>query len=100
DLWKVFQSDGKRLGVAIEIERWEVWTDLLKFRRGFERGQIAVGVILHDNPESLDYVYNHLRLLSGPLFADLPVAYLAPAGPGLPEPKVKAPVRYAPFQMP
>ena len=46
----------------------EVWTDLLKFRRGIQRHQIAVGVILHDNPANLYYVYHHLRLISEPLF--------------------------------
>ena len=30
DLWKSFELDGgARIGVAIEMERWEVWTDLL-----------------------------------------------------------------------
>ncbi len=70
DLWKSFELDGgARIGVAIEMERWEVWTDLLKFRRGIQRHQIAVGVILHDNPANLYYVYHHLRLISEPLLA-------------------------------
>jgi len=53
DLWKPFDLDDKRVGVAIEMERWEVWNDLLKFRRGMQRGQSAVGVILHDHPQTL-----------------------------------------------
>ncbi len=31
DLWKSFELDGgAQIGVAIEMERWEVWTDLLR----------------------------------------------------------------------
>lgn len=83
DLWKSFELDGARIGVAIEIERWEVWNDLLKFRRGIQRGQIAAGVILHDSLESLTYVFEHLRLVSEPLFSELPILFVAPAGEGL-----------------
>lgn len=100
DIWKAFELRGEPVGVGIEVERWEVWTDLLKFRRGVERGQIAAGVILHDNPASLDYVYNHLRLISEPLFGAVPVAFVAPSGPGLPEPATKVPRQMAPYRMP
>lgn len=31
--------------MAIEIEKWEGWNDLLKFRRGFQRRQIAAGLV-------------------------------------------------------
>ncbi len=63
DLWKSFELDGgARIGVAIEMERWEVWTDLLKFRRGIQRHQIAVGVILHDNPANLYYVLSEAAI--------------------------------------
>jgi len=47
--------------VAIEIERWEIQNDLLKFRRGFARGLVAAGVILHDGPDHLRYCFEHLR---------------------------------------
>jgi hypothetical protein len=100
DMWKPFELDGERIGVAVEMERWEVWNDLLKFRRGIERGQIAVGVILHDNPESLSYVYDHLRLISEPLFGMLPVAFVAPEGAGLKEPSTATVRQYAPYRMP
>lgn len=100
DIWKPFEIDRERIGVAIEMERWEVWNDLLKFRRGIERGQIAVGVILHDNPASLSYVYDHLRLISEPLFGTLPVAFVAPEGDGLAEPSVAAVRQYAPYRIP
>jgi hypothetical protein len=100
DIWKPFELDGERIGVAVEMERWEVWTDLLKFRRGIQRRQIAVGVILHDNPESLAYVYNHLRLISEPLFATLPVVFAAPEGEGLKGPSAKAVHRFAAYRMP
>jgi len=99
-MWKPFELDGERIGVAIEMERWEVWNDLLKFRRGIERGQIAVGVILYDSPESLSYVYNHLRPISEPLFEMLPVAFIAPEGEGLKEPPAATLRQYAPYRMP
>ena len=84
DLYKVFERDnGTWVGVAIEIEKWEVWTDFLKFRRGIQRRQIDAGVLLHDNVSNLNYVYEHLRWLSEPLFGALPVLYAAPEGPGL-----------------
>jgi hypothetical protein len=100
DLWKSFDSDDGRVGVAIEIERWEVWNDFLKFRRGIERGQIAAGVILHDNPQNLTYVYEHLRHLSEPLFGSMPVAFIAPSGPGLLDVTPPKPRTYAPFRLP
>ncbi len=100
DLYKVFDDDSKRIGIAIEIERWEVWTDLLKFRRGIHRGQIVAGVVVHDNPESLTYVFDHLRLVSEPLFGDLPILFAAPSGKGLQGPCSPAPKKYKPYLMP
>ena len=84
DIWKPFALGNKRIGVAIEMELWNVWTDLLKFRRGLHRGQIHVGVVLQDNVEHMTYVYEHLRLLSEPLFGKLPVRGV------LPHPRVPA----------
>jgi hypothetical protein len=100
DIWKAFDFGGEPAGVAIEMERWEVWTDLLKFRRGIQRRQIAVGVILHDNPASLAYVFNHLRLIAEPLFGSLPVVFAAPDGDGLTQPPEIQNRRFAPYQMP
>jgi hypothetical protein len=34
------------------MEDWEILNDLLKFRRGYERGQIGVGVILQQHYET------------------------------------------------
>ncbi len=45
DMLKFFAADGDEVGVAIEMDNWMVHRDLLKFRRGFGRGQSAVGVI-------------------------------------------------------
>ena len=100
DLYKVFDYRKSKVGIAIEIERWEVWQDLLKFYRGHHRGQIAAGVILQDNPANLKYVFNHLRLLSGPLFEHLPIVFAAPIGPGLPESHPPTKQTYAAFLMP
>jgi hypothetical protein len=100
DIWKRFELDGEPVGVAIEMERWEVWTDLLKFRRGLSRGQIAVGLILHDCPANLAYVYQHLRLISEPLFGSLPIAFAAPEGEGLMMPHPPSGTHFAPYRMP
>jgi hypothetical protein len=83
DLFKEFELEGNTVGVAIEIERWEIHQDLLKFRRGHERALIVCGVILSDGPACLDYIYKHARDLSEPLFGHIPVLYCAPDGPGL-----------------
>ena len=77
-----------------------MWTDLLKFRRGIHRGQIAAGVILHDNPANLAYVFEHLRLLSEPLFGDLPVLFIAPAGSGLEATYVPTKKQFKPYLTP
>jgi hypothetical protein len=99
DLWKPFALSDKRIGVAVEMEPWNVWTDLLKFRRGLQRGQIHVGVVLHDNPEHMTYVYEHLRLVSEPLFGKLPVLFAAPAGPGL-KGRPRSERRFKPYRRP
>ena len=86
--------------MAIEVERWEVAGDLLKFRRGIERGQIIVGVVLHDCPDTLEYVYQHVRLISGPLLSEIPVAFVAPEGEGLAEPRPPTQRHFARYPMP
>src|SRR4051794_24104128 len=83
DVLKTFELDGEEIGVAIEIEKWEIQNDLLKLRRGFARRLIGVGVILHDGPTHLDYCFDHLRHVNEPLFSELPILFCAPAGPGL-----------------
>ena len=37
DALKFFERDDEELGVAIEMEDWEIYNYLLKFRRGYER---------------------------------------------------------------
>lgn len=83
DLFKEFGSGDESAGVAIEIERWEIHNDLLKFRRGLNRGMIVAGVLLHDGPANLTYCFNHARHLSEPLFGDIPLVFCAPEGPGI-----------------
>lgn len=101
DLYKVFErANGTSVGVAIEIEKWEVWNDLLKFRRGLQRRQIGAGLVLHDNVSNLNYVYEHLRWLSEPLFGELPVLYAAPDGPGLANAGRSRRLTYAPYRVP
>lgn len=100
DLWKTFCAGGGSIGVGLEIERWAIWTDLLKFRRGLARGQIAAAIILHDNPANLRYVYEHLRLMADPLFADIPILFAAPKGGDLPQTYNATKSKYRPYRMP
>jgi hypothetical protein len=46
DAFKFFEESGRQVGVAIEMEGWQINNDLLKFPRGFSRGQICAGVLL------------------------------------------------------
>ncbi len=64
DMLKFFAADGDEVGVAIEMDNWMVHRDLLKFRRGFGRGQSAVGVIIQPNYRETYYCYEHFRLLN------------------------------------
>jgi hypothetical protein len=41
DAFKFFEESGRQVGVAIEMEGWQINNDLLKFRRGFSRGRSA-----------------------------------------------------------
>ncbi len=100
DLWKVFKADGYNVAVGLEMEKWEVWHDLLKFRRGFDRGQLVAGIILHDNPANLRYVYDHLRLVAHRLFADIPILFAAPKGGHLPNADARAQRKYRSYPMP
>jgi hypothetical protein len=83
DLFKTFDSVGGQGGVAIEIEKWEIQNDLLKLRRGLQRGLIVAGVLLHDGPGNLTYCFDHVRHLSEPLFGEIPIMFCSPEGPGL-----------------
>jgi hypothetical protein len=86
DAFKFFDLAGDEVGVAIEMEGWAINNDLLKFRRGFYRGQIAAGVLLQPNYYDLYYCYEHKRHLNEPLFSKIPIAFICPRGPGLKEP--------------
>jgi hypothetical protein len=46
DALKFFDTPHGQVGVALEMEGWEILNDLLKFRRGVARGQNKIGVIL------------------------------------------------------
>jgi hypothetical protein len=101
DAWKTFAHEGKQVGIAIELDPWKIWEDLLKFRRGLNRGQIAAGVIILDSPYHLRYCYEHMRHVCEPLFGEMPVLYTAADGPGLRQPPTKPPPRYrTPYPMP
>ncbi len=99
DVFKFFKANGDEVGVAIEMDNWMVHRDLLKYRRGFERGQIAVGVVIQPNYRETYYCYEHFRPLNEPLFGEIPVLYCCPRGPGLREPPVRS-TRGKPFLMP
>jgi hypothetical protein len=99
DALKFFDDGGTEVGVAIEMDNWMVHRDLLKFRRGFHRGQIVAGVIIQPNYRDTHYCYEHFRHLNEPLFGDIPVLFCCPRGPGLEEPPVRV-RKYGPFLMP
>lgn len=100
DALKFFSADGGEIGVAVEMDNWMVHRDLLKFRRGFKRGQIAVGVIIQPNYRETHYCFEHFRHLNEPLFGEIPVLYCCPRGPGLTEPPVRPNRNYGTFLMP
>jgi hypothetical protein len=100
DVFKFFNADGGEFGVAIEIEGWEINNDLLKFWRGHTRGQIRVGVVIQPDPATLRYCFEHMRLLTQPLFGHIPLVFVAPDGEGLAQ-TIEAKVRkFKPFLMP
>jgi hypothetical protein len=85
DALKFFDVEGAEVGVAIEMNDWKVHRELLKFRRGFERRQIAVGAIIQPNYRETHYCFEHFRHVNEPLFGHIPVLYCCPRGPGLEE---------------
>lgn len=100
DLFKFIDKDEAQIGVAIEMDNWMVHRDLLKFRRGFERGQIAVGAIIQPNYRETYYCFEHFRLLNEPLFSQIPILYCCPRGPGLREPPAQRRLKYREYLMP
>jgi hypothetical protein len=100
DAMKLFTDADREVGVAIEMEGWEINNDLLKFRRGIERGQIVAGVILQPDYATLHYSYEHSRHVHEPLFGDIPIAFVCPRGPGLEEPTEQTKRTFAPYLMP
>lgn len=100
DAFKFFEHDGQEVGVAIEMEDWQITNDLLKFRRGFHRGQIAAGVLLQPHYSVLSYCFQRVRRLNEPLFGDIPILFVCPRGPGLKEPAEVPARKYSPFLMP
>ena len=99
DMLKFFARESGEVGVAIEMDNWMVHRDLLKFRRGIERGQIIAGVVIQPNYRETHYCFEHFLGLNEPLFGDLPVLFCCPRGPGLEEPPVRT-RRGKPFLMP
>jgi hypothetical protein len=99
DMLKFFVLGGREVGVAIEMDNWMVHRDLLKFRRGFRRGQIAAGVIIQPDYGETHYCFEHFRPLNEPLFGKIPIVYCCPRGPGLKEPTVRR-TQGKPFLMP
>jgi hypothetical protein len=82
------------------VVRVAVHRDLLNFRRGFERGQIAVGVIIQPNYRETYYCFEHFRYLNEPLCGESPILYCCPRGPGLTEPSERKNRNYGPCLMP
>jgi hypothetical protein len=100
DAFKFFGAADREVGVALEMEGWQINDALLKFRRGHHRGQIVAGVLLQPDFFDLDYCFKHKRHLNEPLVGAIPIAFVCPRGPGLREPgETKAP-HYGPYLMP
>lgn len=100
DALKFFDADGEEVGVAIEMEDWEIYNDLLKFRRGYQRGQIAAGVILQPHYATLRYCYEHMLKLNEPLVGHIPILFVCARGPGLEEPAPPKSRTFSPYLMP
>lgn len=100
DALKFFRRDQREVGVAVEIEPWQINNDLIKFWRGHIRGQIAVAVLIQPDPDTVRYCFGQMRLLTEPLFGHVPIAFLAPDGPGLKRLGNRTARKYAPFPMP
>jgi hypothetical protein len=100
DALKFFEHDGAEVGVALEMEDWEIYNDLLKFRRGHQRGQIVAGVILQPDYATLQYCFQHMLKLNEPLVGHIPIAFVCARGPGLKEPTDKKTPTYAPYRFP
>jgi hypothetical protein len=100
DALKFFDSEGGQVGVALEIEGWEIHNDLLKFWRASTRGQIAAGVIVQPDPATLRYCHGQMRLMTAPLFGHIPIVFVAPDGEGLKQATTREPKTFAPYPMP
>jgi hypothetical protein len=99
DALKFFRRGAHEVGVAVEIEGWEISNDLIKCWRGHTRRQIAVGVLVQPDPGTARYCFEQMRLLTKPLFGHVPIAFLAPDGPGLVQSVSSKERKYAPFPM-
>ncbi len=100
DALKFYPRDGEEVGVALEMEGWEIYNDLLKFRRGHARGQIVAGVILQPDHATLHYCFEQMRHLNEPLVGHIPILFVCPRGPGLnewSEPKKRT---FSPYRFP
>jgi hypothetical protein len=97
---KFFDTSAGQVGVALEMEGWEILNDLLKFRRGVIRGQIEIGVILQPFYADTFCCFEHMRHLNEPLFGRIPILFCCPRGPGLKEPAKVRKVNYGPYLMP
>jgi hypothetical protein len=100
DALKFFERNRHEVGVALEIEGWEIYNDLLKFRRGHARGQIVAGVILQPHYATLRYCYEHMLKLNEPLVGHIPLLFICPRGPGLDEPTEPTKRKYRPYRFP
>lgn len=100
DALKFFERDGEEVGVALEMEDWEIYNDLLKFRRGHTRGQIIAGVILQPHYGTLHYCFEHMRHLNEPLVGHIPILFVCPRGPGLKEWTEPRRRNFAPYRFP
>lgn len=82
ELFKSFTSRGKIASVAVELDRGEIRSQLLKLRRGIVGKQIAAGAVILKERSHLERAVTEHRLPES-LRADLVISLVTPIGPGL-----------------
>ena len=82
------------------MEDWEIYNDLLKFRRGHARGQMVAVVILQPHFATLRYCFEHMRYLNEPLVGHIPILFVCARGPGLQEPTQPKKRTLTPYRFP
>jgi hypothetical protein len=82
------------------MEEWELYDDLLKFRRGYSQARSAPASSFSPPYATLRYCYEHMLKLNEPLVGHIPILFVCPRGSGLKEPVPPKPRKFSPYVMP